>query len=349
MNRYSKIFIAVLAVCTISCAKTGYSIKGSYGDASGKAVLVYNDPTGISVKDTVDMSAGSFAFNGEISEPVNAIVYVIPEGETPISLRMIVENAKINLALAPDDVKDSGRGRRSINYPCVTGSPNNDFVTGLNAVRAQAGEDAAALDAAMVEYALAHPDVEYAAQTLRTSGDYLSTAEYEAAFNSLSPKVQQSSFAKRLREELAGRLATEPGETAPDFTLKNLEGQDVTLSSFRGQYVLIDFWASWCVPCRASMPAMKELYAKYHDKGLEIIGLTNDSKAEEWKKAVEEDQTPWVHVIDVFPSKGEPAVVSTLYSVHTVPTYMLLDKEGRVIGRLEHEELEAKLSELLGE
>ena len=196
---------------------------------------------------------------------------------------------------------------------------------------------------------LAHHDVEYAAQTLRTSGDYLSTAEYEAAFNSLSPKVQQSSFAKRLREELAGRLATEPGETAPDFTLKNLEGQDVTLSSFRGQYVLIDFWASWCVPCRASMPAMKDLYAKYHDKGLEIIGLTNDSKAEEWKKAVEEDQTPWVHVIDVFPSKGEPAVVSTLYSVHTVPTYMLLDKEGRVIGRLEHEELEAKLAELLGE
>lgn len=341
-----------MAVSVISCSQSGFSVKGHYSDCNGKAVLVYNDPETGSVKDTVVMSRGSFAFVGDIPDPVNAIVYVLPEGESQISLRMVLENAKINLDLDPADVQGRANGARSISKPRITGSPNNDFITGEEAVLEKLGDKRdsdEARSAAMVEYALAHPDVESAAQLFRVNADYLTTAEYEAAYNTFTPKVQQSSFAKRLREELAGRLATEPGATAPDFTLKNLEGQDITLSSFRGQYVLIDFWASWCVPCRASMPAMKELYAKYHDKGLEIIGLTNDSKADEWKKAVEEDQTPWIHVIDVFPSKGEPAVVSSLYSVHTVPTYLLLDKEGKVIGKMEHEALAAKLAELLGE
>lgn len=384
------ILIPVLAVCSVSCSQTGFSIKGHYGDCDGQAVLAYSDPDAGSIRDTVPIRSGSFAFAGEVTEPVSAVTYLIPEGEGPITFRLVLENGRIKVDLHPEDVLENSHDRRAISNPKVTGTPNNDFTTGQEAVKAKVGADprfasvyaadmavhsigsaspdydanvkkynrdfadiipayTAALDSAMVAYAMAHPDLEAAAQLFSVHAKDMSNEAYEAAFNSFAPKVQQSSFAERLRKSLAARQNSEPGDVAPDFTLKDPNGQNVTLSSFRGQYVLLDFWASWCIPCRKSMPAMKELYAKYHDKGFEIIGISNDTKADSWKQALEEDQTPWVHVIDEFPEKGRGGVVIGKYKSGSLPTYFLLDKEGKIIARLEHEEIEPKLAELLGE
>lgn len=192
-----------------------------------------------------------------------------------------------------------------------------------------------------------NPDVEAAAYQFGIRNGDTSTEEYEAGFNEFSEKVRNSFLASSARAELAARKATQPGAVAPDFTLNDLEGNPVTLSSLRGQYVLVDFWASWCKPCRAGMPAMKELYKKYHDKGFEIIGVSDDENQEAWKQAVAQDQTPWIHVIDEFPVENKPSRVGLLYGVHYIPTYFLLDKEGKIIGKMNHEELEAKLAELL--
>ncbi|MBR5100513.1 MAG: AhpC/TSA family protein [Bacteroidales bacterium] len=191
------------------------------------------------------------------------------------------------------------------------------------------------------------PDVEAAAGMFDIYSRDLSLEEFEAGFNRFSEKVRNSFLAKGAREEIAARKATMPGAVAPDFTLNDPEGNPVTLSSLRGQYVIVDFWASWCKPCRAGMPAMKELYAKYHDKGLEIIGVSDDNNHDAWKKAIEQDQTPWIHVVDEFPEENKPARVISSYGVHYIPSYFLLDKEGKIIGKMEHEELETKLAELL--
>ena len=191
------------------------------------------------------------------------------------------------------------------------------------------------------------PDAEAAAFLFNTYGSDLSLEEFESGFNHFTEKVQSSFLARNAREELTSRKATQPGAEAPDFTLQDLEGNPVTLSSLRGQYVIVDFWASWCKPCRAGVPGMKELYAKYHDKGLEILGVSDDTNHDAWKKAVEEDQTPWIHVVDEFPVKNKPARVCSLYGVHYIPTYFLLDQEGKIIGKMNHEELETKLAELL--
>ena len=130
-----------------------------------------------------------------------------------------------------------------------------------------------------------------------------------------------------------------------DFTLKNLAGEDFTLSSLKGKYVILDFWASWCGPCRASIPGVKELYAKYKDKGLEVVGVSCDRKPEDWKKASEEEQFPWINLIDTQDANR----VATKYAVHYIPTMYLIDKEGKMIGKMKHHELDAKLKELLGE
>ena len=192
-----------------------------------------------------------------------------------------------------------------------------------------------------------NPDVEAAAYMFNRYYNDAKTEEFEEAFNRYSEKVRGSFLASEAREELTARKATQPGAVAPDFTLNDLEGKPVTLSSLRGQYVLVDFWASWCKPCRAGMPAMKELYKKYHAKGFEIIGVSDDDNHDAWKQAVAQDQTPWIHVVDEFPIPNKPSRVGQLYGVHYIPSYFLLDKEGKVIGKMDHDELAAKLAELL--
>ena len=191
------------------------------------------------------------------------------------------------------------------------------------------------------------PDAEAAAYMFDVYNNSTPLAEYEAGFSNFSDKVKNSFLAQGAREELASRKATQPGAEAPDFTLNDPEGNPVTLSSLRGQYVIVDFWASWCKPCRAGVPDMKKLYAKYHPKGLEIIGVSDDTNHDAWKQAIEQDQTPWIHVVDEFPVENKPARVGSLWGVHYIPSYFLLDKEGKIIGKMEHEELAAKLAELL--
>ena len=203
--------------------------------------------------------------------------------------------------------------------------------------------------AATIDFIKANPDVECAAYMFTRYLSELSLEEMERAFNNFTPKVQNCYLAKELREEIAALKAVQPGAVAPDFTLKTPDGTDFTLSSLRGKYVLIDFWASWCKPCRASIPHLKEVYAKYKDKGFEIVGVTNDTDHDDWKKAIEEDKSTWIHVADVFPEKNKGAEVIARYAAHYLPTLYLIDQEGKMIGKIEHTDLDTKLKELFGE
>ena len=170
----------------------------------------------------------------------------------------------------------------------------------------------------------------------------------EQVFKALSPKVQNSSFAKDVREEIAARIRVQPGMPAPDFTLETPDGTKLSLSDLRGKYVILDFWASWCRPCRASFPEMKKLYAEYHKKGVEILGVTNDSRKNDWLKALEEDQLPWLQVIDEFPIPHTPAKVATLYAIPYLPTLMLIAPDGKIVGKAKDKhELKTWLDERL--
>ena len=118
---------------------------------------------------------------------------------------------------------------------------------------------------------------------------------------------------------------------AADFTLKTPAGEDLQLSSLKGQYVIVDFWASWCMPCRAAIPHVKELYAKYHAGGLEIISVSIDDKEDAWKKAIGQEQMPWKQVIDTYTGSNQQANITGGYGIGAIPYTLLLDKEGKVI------------------
>jgi peroxiredoxin len=137
------------------------------------------------------------------------------------------------------------------------------------------------------------------------------------------------------------------GEQAYEISLPGLNGDTITLSSLKGKVVLIDFWASWCGPCRMSNKQMVKFYPKYKNKGFEILGVSLDDNAADWKKAVAKDKISWLQVND---PGGWEARSALKWNLFAIPTTFLIDKEGRVVAiDPEKKDLEKALKELLGQ
>ncbi len=135
------------------------------------------------------------------------------------------------------------------------------------------------------------------------------------------------------------------GDIAPEISLPDTKGSLVTLTSYRNKVVLVDFWASWCGPCRGANPGVVKLYAKYRSKGFEVFGVSIDTKKEAWLKAIEQDHIEYTQVID---NAGWNSMVAIRYNVNQIPTSFLLDKTGKVVAvDLEGKHLENKIKELL--
>ncbi len=116
-----------------------------------------------------------------------------------------------------------------------------------------------------------------------------------------------------------------------DWTLKKADGSALQLSSFRGHIVIVDFWASWCMPCRASIPHLKELYSAYHADGLEIVSVSIDARAENWKRAVLQEQMPWDQVLDNYTGDNNASDVAGGYGIEAIPYLLLIDKDGKAL------------------
>jgi peroxiredoxin len=143
----------------------------------------------------------------------------------------------------------------------------------------------------------------------------------------------------------AAEAQVQVGQLAPEISLPNTKDSIVNLSSFRGKVVLIDFWASWCRPCRASHPGVIKLYKKYKQQGFEVFGVSIDSEKNDWLKAIKKDKIPYTQVNG---DGGWNAAIANKYGVEAIPATFLLDKEGRIVAvDLEKQQLEDKIKELL--
>ena len=181
----------------------------------------------------------------------------------------------------------------------------------------------------VLEYIRMHPDEELSVFLLMRTGPHL-----PEALELLGDKAKNGRMAsfyrfldKMIKEQQAKKKAKEnvsEGKPAPDFTLKDLQGKDLSLSSLRGKYVVLDFWGSWCGWCIKGIPEMKKYYEKYKGK-LEILGIDCRDTEEKWKEAVKEHELPWLHVRN----EGNPDV-STLYAIEGYPTKIVVDPEGKI-------------------
>ena len=137
------------------------------------------------------------------------------------------------------------------------------------------------------------------------------------------------------------------GAIAPDFQQDTPEGTSMKLSDHRGKIVLVDFWASWCGPCRKENPNVVRLYQKYNEQGFDVLAVSLDRTKDRWLKAIEKDGLEWHHVSDL---KGWQNAVAKQYSVSSIPHTILLDREGKILARnVRGPTLENKLKEIFGE
>ena len=163
-------------------------------------------------------------------------------------------------------------------------------------------------------------------------------------YQSFSEALKASGEGVQIKGATVNILPVVHGEILPEFSQAQHNGDNFSLSSLRGRYVLIDFWASWCVPCREENPVVVRAYNKFKKRGLEIVGVSLDSKRENWLKAIKVDKWRWVHVSDL---NGWDNEVSRMFGVRSIPDNILLDQQGKVLARsLRGKELEKKLSEI---
>lgn len=204
-------------------------------------------------------------------------------------------------------------------------------------------------DNVVLTYIKTHPDSPTALHLLEEYS-YKYVVNYDALellYNNFTDRIKSLPSARTVyntvdRNNFQSNLI---GKIAPDFSLKDVAGKDVALKSFRGNVTLIEFWASWCGPCRANNPGLVKVYQKFKAKGFKILGVSLDHKKDDWLNAIKEDGLKWTHVSDLKFWNGE---VSKMYHVTAIPINYLIDKDGKVLAKnLNEKALEQQLERLL--
>ncbi len=198
----------------------------------------------------------------------------------------------------------------------------------------------------MLAYARTHPSSFFSlvalSELVSKQEDLDST---QPVFNALDADLRETFTGVDLHQRMVSLGAIVVGAAAPDFTQGDMQGQSVSLSSYKGKYVLVDFWASWCEPCRAENPNVLKAYQKYKDNGFDVLSVSLDDKQERWAEAVKQDGLPWKQVSDL---KGWNNDAARLYAIRAVPTNFLIDPSGKIIAmNLRGEALEAALAKVL--
>lgn len=170
--------------------------------------------------------------------------------------------------------------------------------------------------------------------------------ETKSMYAALGDGAKESQFGRMIKERIDRLAKTAGGAKAPDFTLPDVNGNMVTMSEVQGKIKIVDFWASWCGPCRLNNPALKELYNEFRDKGLVIIGVSLDTEQEDWELAIEKDGLEWINVSSL---EGWDCETMQNYNVNAIPSLFVLDADNNIIATgLRGEQLRLFLQENLG-
>ena len=379
--------IAFLSICCLlaisSCTdenNQSFTLKGKLGNWSDPATiyLSYWDD-GNEYLDTTRLSKGNFSFEGTIGEPAPARLILDYTGEgmgqaaqAVHILYLYLENGTVKMK-SPDSLQNSQFVNSPINeahlaYLDFIGGQIQDLAARMNEKVMQATpeqQNDSAFNAQLnqeyrqlldertqkqQQYVRDHPDSYFSVVALSesVSSDF-DVEEIEPLFLSIDEKDRTSFPGKAFAQRIEAAKTIGIGKKAPGFTQNDPDGNPVSLSDFQGKYVLLDFWASWCGPCRQENPNLVKAYAAYKEKGFEILGVSLDNKdgKEAWVKAIEKDGLTWTQVSDLNSWNNE---VARSYGVRAVPQSYLIDPQGVIIAQnLRGEALEAKLKEIFGE
>ncbi|RYX91444.1 TlpA family protein disulfide reductase [bacterium] len=196
------------------------------------------------------------------------------------------------------------------------------------------------VDSLLVKY----PNSMISLHMLWSNTQYYNHQQLQEIYASLDKSLSSHTRALEIKNRYLKRVDVEIGKKLPDFSQNDPFGKTVSLTDFKGKYILVDFWASWCIPCRNENPKVVDAYQKYKANGFEILAVSLDSSKEAWIKAIKDDGLTWYHVSDL---GGWNSEVSTTFKIKSVPANFLIDKDGVVIAKnLKGDELTKKLAEI---
>jgi peroxiredoxin len=363
-----KLFILLfISLFFIGCDKkqeegNKFSISGKIKnpEKGGLILLEEFDDQNVKKIDSVKVNDdGSYKLEGTLKEPGFYQLNIFGKQ----SVVFVLENKSIEINA---DGKSSPEGTFEIK-----GSKATDDFLGVNKVMEEFQTDMQAMQTRiMMEEVVDTPSVQKEFESVRQSyskrikdsirdmgatvtavfaTNYLDRESEFPFFDSLATvfekEMPNSKYSRQFVDNVKKLKKVAVGNMAPNFSLANPNGEEVSLESLKGKYVLIDFWASWCGPCRQENPNVVRMYNKYKDKNFEILGVSLDNDRNKWTQAIDKDGLIWKHVSDL---KGWESNAASLYNVSAIPATFLLDKDGKIIAKnLRGAELEQKLKEIL--
>lgn len=351
----------IFSLCSLllimGCAdnSTTYNLQGTaIGYPDGARVYVYELDTNSQPKpiDTLIIQNGKFSAAYPKSE-LAGMNYLKPD-YTNKTIYYFPENSNLKATIYKD----------SIDASTITGSPQNDsfsaFQNELSTIATMRKKRTAAFNDARkakdsdkiqqlqqlnrmdtgkeknvkLNYIENNPNALYSALLISEmlTKKELNTEQALAAVNKLSPKISKTQQVAKIKASVIALAKASVGGDAPKFSAPNPDGKMLSLDDTLGKYTIIDFWASWCKPCRMENPNVVAVYEKYHDKGLNIISVSLDraGQKERWLKAIEDDNMDWYHVSNL---KFWKDPIAQQYNVRSIPATFLLDENGKIIGK----------------
>lgn len=396
MKKYMLTCLLLTGIITAFAQQSTFVLQGKInGMQTGKLRLSYGSGDSY-LQDSTLVKNGAFVFKGKIPEPVMAYIQgekVDKMMDYASRGAFFIEPGNLSMEINADDFSNLKlKGSKTqdemaaLNYKkkkymdeirALSADYNKANIAYIDARKAKKPEaeqealkEAATaakdkmdpfyeeVDKIDMEFIKTHPDSYYTAYALMWKVSSLPLAESKMLYTKLTDRIKQSSYGKEIAKEIKNLEGGSPGSVASVFKSTDINGQPISLADFKGKkYVLLDFWASWCAPCRKGNPHLISLYSKYKDKGLEIIGISDDdSNLAAWKKAVDQDKIGiWKHVLRGLKrtstgfDKSED--ISEPYAIHSLPTKILIDKNGVIIGRYggggeNDEAMDKKLAEI---
>jgi thiol-disulfide isomerase/thioredoxin len=337
-----------------------FTIKGNIaGLTSNRMMLHYTNGDHV-VDDSAGMVNGEFEFKGTIVAPTISTLYTadhkfaneqylemtnmtITRTDTGSDVVFDGSATEDEYAILKKGYKELVTGAR-LKQDRLAELRKTDSITADKETNQASQDFQAAVQGMIKRFIAGHPKSIVSAYQLSSLAPGLDAAELQTIYNNLDGSIQQSGAGKYVFALIASKGLTSIGVVAAGFTQKSDKGKELSLSSFRGKYVLIDFWASWCGPCRAEDPNLVRFYEKYKDRGLNILGISLDQDEGKWKEAIQKDKLFWDQVSDL---KGWQNEVALKYGVGSIPANFLLDPKGVIIAKnLRAEELDNTLRKI---